>query len=146
MLTAFLPIIAAMFYGLSFAFTEKAFKIINVSTYLFWGGVLAFVSCALLMKLKSESLIFDMAGNWSNFWIVAVAVTAPSIGWVLTIFAIKNTSASYAAFAEISYPLFTLLVLFLVFGVRQFDWNIIAGGALIMAGSFIMISGQLSKG
>lgn len=146
MLNAFLPILAATFYGLSFAFTEKAFKIINVSTYLFWGGVLAFTSCALLLKIKNESLIFDMGGSWSNFWIVAVAVTAPSIGWILTIFAIKNTSASYAAFAEISYPLFTLLFLFVFFGLRSIDWSVIAGGALIMIGSFIMISGQLSKG
>lgn len=63
MLIAFLPIIAAMFYGLSFAFTEKAFNTINVSTYLFWGGVMAFVSCALLMKIKGEVLIFDMGAS-----------------------------------------------------------------------------------
>ncbi len=143
MLTAFLPIIAAMFYGLSFAFTEKAMKIINVSTYLFWGGVLAFVSCVLLMKFKNESLMFDMGASWANFWIVTVAVTAPSIGWVFTIYAIKNINASYAAFAEISYPLFTLLFLFIFFGLRSLDWTVFLGGTFIMLGSFIMVWGQM---
>lgn len=131
-----------MFYGLSFAFAEKVFKIINVSTFLFWSGFLTFASCFLVAKLNNESLVFDMGGSWSNLWFVVIATVVPSVGWLFTLYAIKNTSASYTAFAEISYPLFTILFLFLFFGLRAIDWTIILGGGLIMVGSLIMVYGQ----
>ncbi|MGH1398050.1 MAG: EamA family transporter [Alphaproteobacteria bacterium] len=138
----FFPIFAAMFYGLAFAFTEKALKLTNVSTYL----AISIVSGALIMlafiKLKGEPLNFDFVKNKSTLAIVLTSVIAPSLGWIFTTFAIKTTSASYAAFAEISYPLFTVLFLFTFFGLRAIDWTTIAGGLLIMTGSFLMIWGK----
>lgn len=94
------------------------------------------------IKLKGEPLSFTFLESKSALAIVLTAVIAPTLGWVFTMFAIKTTSATYASFAEISYPLFTLIFLFAFFGLRTIDWTIILGGALIMLGSFIMIYGQ----
>ncbi|MFK7840291.1 MAG: EamA family transporter [Bdellovibrionales bacterium] len=142
MIYAFFPIFAAMFYGLAFAFTEKALKLTNLATYMALSAIAGIIVMGVYIKLKGDPLSFDFAFDKTSLVIVLTAVTAPTLGWVFTMFAIKTTSASYASFAEISYPLFTLLFLFIFFGLRTIDWTIILGGALIMAGSFIMVYGQ----
>ena len=142
MIYAFFPIFAAIFYGLAFAFTEKALKLTTISTYLAMNAVVTIIVAACLIKAKGEGLSFEFLNNKPTASIVLTAVIAPSFGWLFTMFAIKTTSASYAAFAEISYPLFTVLFLFIFFGMRTIDWTTIIGGLLIMAGSFLMIWGK----
>lgn len=142
MIYAFFPIFAAMFYGLAFAFTEKALKLTNISTYMALSAIAGMLVMFGFIKLKGEPLSFTFLESKSALAIVLTAVIAPTLGWVFTMFAIKTTSATYASFAEISYPLFTLIFLFAFFGLRTIDWTIILGGALIMLGSFIMIYGQ----
>ena len=131
-----------MFYGLAFAFTEKALKLVDISTYLILGALAGVAMASSLVVLRGQPLSFDFINSTKSLAIVAVAVLAPSLGWLFTMFAIKTTSASYAAFAEISYPLFTVLFLALFFGLRSLDWTILLGGILIMSGSFLMIWGQ----
>lgn len=131
-----------MFYGLAFAFTEKALKLTNISTYMALSAIAGMLVMFGFIKLKGEPLSFTFLESKSALAIVLTAVIAPTLGWVFTMFAIKTTSATYASFAEISYPLFTLIFLFAFFGLRTIDWTIILGGALIMLGSFIMIYGQ----
>jgi len=145
MIYAFFPIFAAMFYGLAFAFTEKALKLTSISTYMALSAAMGVVVMGIFIKLKSETLSFEFLNNKTSAAIVLTAILAPTLGWVFTMFAIKTTSASYAAFAEISYPLFTVAFLFVFFGLRGIDWTILVGGALIMLGSGLLIYGQ-SKG
>lgn len=145
MLYAYFPIMAAMIYGLSFAFAEKALKLTNVATYMLFCCLSGMLTVATLIAVKKEGLSFEFANNRDDILTMIMAVATPWLGWLLTIYAIKNTSAAYAAFAEISYPLFTVICLVLFFGVRQFDWHVLAGGALVMAGSFILVLGQTSK-
>ena len=145
MIYAFFPLLAAMFYGIAFAFTESALKVTNIATYMLISCGLLAITVVGLLKIKGESLKFDFLQNNADTWLVLVAVAAPSIGWLFTTYAIKNVNASYAAFAEISYPLFTVLALFLFFGLRSLDWSVAVGGLLILAGSSILIMGQLAK-
>jgi len=142
MIYAFFPIFAAMFYGLAFAFTEKALKLTNISTYMALSALAGVIVMGAFIKIKGEALSFDFLADKTSLAIVLTAVVAPTLGWVFTMFAIKTTSASYASFAEISYPLFTLAFLFIFFGLRTIDWTVLLGGALIMVGSFIMVYGQ----
>jgi len=142
MIYLFFPLFAAMFYGLAFAFTEKALKLVNISTYLMLSGATGLAVAAAFVLFKGQSVSFEFTNNSKSLAIVATAILAPSLGWLFTAFAIKSTSASYAAFAEISYPLFTVLFLFLFFGMRTLDWTLLVGGLLIMSGSFLMIYGQ----
>ena len=132
-----------MFYGLAFAFAEKALNLINISTFLVINAFATFVIASTFVLLRGQPLSLEGAtSNPKNLAIIGIAIVAPTLGWLFTMFAIKTTSASYAAFAEISYPLFTVLFLFLFFGLRSLDWTILLGGALIMSGSFLMIWGQ----
>ncbi len=138
----FFPVFAAIFYGLAFAFTEKALKLTNITTYMLLNIIMSALIMLTFIKFKGEPLSFDFLKHKSSLAIVLTAVIAPSLGWIFTMFAIKTTSASYAAFAEISYPLFTVIFLFAFFGLRTIDWTTIAGGLLIMTGSFLMIWGK----
>ena len=142
MIYAFFPIMAAMCYGLAFAFVEKAMETMNVVTYMLAGSVIGIVLAIGFAKIKGEPFDFAFMNDKTTLFYALMAILAPAIGWFLTIYAVKNTSASYAAFAEISYPLFTVLFLFLFFGVRHFDWTLLVGGGLIMLGSFILVYGQ----
>jgi len=140
MIYAFYPIFAAMLYGFAFAFTERALKLTNISTYMALSASAGMLVMVALIKLKGEALSFTFLESKSTAAIVLAAAIAPSLGWIFTMFAIKTTSATYASFTEISYPLFTLIFAF--FGLRTIDWTILLGGALIMTGSFIMVYGQ----
>lgn len=145
MIYAFFPIFAAICYGLAFAFTERALKFTNLSTYMVLSALMGVVVMVGFVKLKGETVSFSFMESKTSALIVLTSVLAPTLGWVFTMFAIKTTSATYASFAEISYPLFTLMFLFTFFGLRSIDWTILAGGSLIMIGSFIMIYGQTGK-
>lgn len=145
MLFAFFPLVAAMFYGLAFAMAEKALNITNVLTYMVINTGTGLLVLLYLFHVKGEALNFSFAQDKRDIAFMVMAAGAPSLGWLFTLFAVRNTSALYASFAEISYPLFAVLFLFLFFGLRSIDWTILLGGGLIMLGSFIMLYGQAAK-
>ena len=139
------PIIAAMFYGLAYAAGEKALKLINISTYMLMGWILGIPILLFLTKIKGEPISFEFAQNPKDLWFIVIAVIAPNLGWLFTLYAVQKTNASYTAFAEISYPLFTILFLFVLFGIKHFDWHLLIGGTFVMVGSFLLVLGQIGK-
>ena len=143
MIYAFFPIIAAMFYGLAFAATEKALSYTSITTIMILGSAFGICVVSGLMFIKNEPPSFSFLNDKTGTALVATAVIAPAFGWLLTNYAIKNINSSYAAFAEVSYPLFTILFLFLLFGIRHFDWHVIVGGIMVIAGSVVLVLGQL---
>ncbi len=138
------PFIAAMFYGLGYVLIEKVMGIhMNAATFLTLNTLAYIPLIGVLVVFRNEPLDFStLMTNWPVFLMIMVAAAAPSLGWLFTIYAIKNTSALYTAFAETSYPVFTIAFGFLIFGIRQWDMTTLMGGALIMAGAAIMIFGQ----
>lgn len=141
----FLPIGAAMFYGMGFALMDRALQATNVVTYMFMGAIISLPLVGALVVFKREKISFDFITSWENIALVVAAVLAPALGWFLTAYTIKNIGGAYAAFAEVSYPLFTILFLFLFFGIKQFDWHLLVGGVMVILGSFILVFGQLTQ-
>lgn len=140
----FFPLISAALYGLGFALIDRATQTINVATYIFISGLVGILTALFLLFFRHEAVSFSfLTAKWQTVLIIAGAALAPGLGWILTIYAVKNISPAFVAFSEISYPLFTLLFLFLIFGVRQFSFHVVCGGGLVMLGSFIMIYGQM---
>jgi drug/metabolite transporter (DMT)-like permease len=58
--------------------------------------------------------------------------------------ALKNTSATYMAFAEISYPLFVPLFTYFLFSRSELSSSIALGGGLILLGSIVIARGSVS--
>jgi len=149
MIYVFLPVFAAIFYALTYIFLEKTMDKINLSTMLTVTtgiGTLAWICViSVLIFIKKQPFQLELLKDTSLLFYLLPASLLGTLGYLFTLYAVKNTSASYTAFAEISYPLFTVLFLFLFFGVRQFDWSLLLGGGLVLLGSFILIYGQMRQ-
>jgi uncharacterized membrane protein len=74
-------------------------------------------------------------------WVFVALVALSSIIQATHYVALKNTSATYMAFAEISYPLFVALFTALLFSRSELTPTIAFGGGLIMVGSLVIARG-----
>lgn len=139
-----LPFVASMCYGLSYIIMEKTLGIhVNPATFMILNLLCNIAVILLLVFWKQESIDFSqIAGNGWIILMVFIATAAPTLGWVITIYSIKNMSALYTALAETSYPLFTLAFGLLLFGIKTPNLTTLAGGFLILAGAAIMIYGK----
>lgn len=143
MISAFFPFIAAMFYGIGFVLIERTMHHFTVLSFLFLNGIMGLVVAVTVWLVKREAFLTGQEFDKATLLFFIGAALAPAAGWLLTIYSVKNASAVYAAMGEISYPLFTVLFAFLLFGVRGWGLSTLLGGALIMAGSFILVYGQM---
>lgn len=143
----FLPFVASMCYGLSYILLEKTLGIhINPASFMVLSLMCNIVAILALVFWKGESMDFSQV--MQSGWVVSmvfIAAVAPTLGWVITIYSIKNMSALYTALAETSYPLFTLAFGLLLFGIKTPNITTLAGGFLILAGAAIMIYGKNSE-
>ncbi len=147
MIYAFFPLCAAALYGLSYVLIERLTTQVNLTTY-YLASLPIWLCFALghgYMKNENFSFVF-LKENPSVIGLIIIASLAGSLAWLFTTYSLKNISANYAAFGEISYPLFTILFTYLIFGARHFELTTIIGGLLIMLGSSIMIHGQTRAG
>jgi drug/metabolite transporter (DMT)-like permease len=143
----FLPMIAAVCYGLGYNFIAHILKSnISLPTYqVVYALVMLF--CALfiatpltgeklnLMPLADPKVLLQLVGLCLLFWCAVV----------VTFLAIKHVSPTYAALAEISYPLFTILFAWLIYRDTFLTWQTGIGGALILVGSIVIVAGQAKQ-
>lgn len=143
MVYAFLPFLSAALYGLGYILIDRMLKNVPVLSYMLVNSLL-FSSILLLVGLARRSdLSFTFLFDRKMLFLFIATLTVNAVAWVITLISLKNNNAVYTAFAEISYPLFTLLFLYLIFGVHQWNWQSAAGSALIFAGSAVLIMAQL---
>ena len=140
------PFIAAMCYGLGYVLIEKVVGVhINTATFFAINTAVCIPVLLAVMCWKNQSLDFSpVFANWPVLLLVLAAALAPCLGWVFSIFAIRHTSALFTAFAETSYPIFTMAFGFLIFGTRHLNLMTFLGGLLVLLGAVIMIYGQNS--
>ncbi len=139
-----LPFVASMMYGLGYVLLEKVAGVhINPASFMVLNMVTGLVFVLPLVFVKGEGINFSgIMESWPVFAMVMVASIAPTIGWIASIYAIKNVSALYTALAETSYPLFTMAFGFLLFGIKHLNFMTFCGGALVLVGAMVMVYGQ----
>lgn len=147
MIYALFPILAAMCYASAYIFGEKVLQKTNMASMLLLTAPLGFLTWLaaiwFLNKYQNQSLNFSSFNNKQTlFFAVAISVLG-TLGYIFTLFSLQKVSATYTATAEVSYPLFTILFLWLFFGEKQFDLSILCGGLLVLLGSFTLIYGQI---
>lgn len=141
-----LPFVASLMYGLCYVVLEKTLGIaVNPVTFLVLNLFCNLSVIIALMVFKGEVVDFSqVTSNAGLALMVFVAAAAPTLGWVMTIYSIKNMSALYTALAETSYPIFTLAFGLLFFGIKTPNITTFVGGFMILAGAAIMIYGKNS--
>ena len=137
-----LPFLSAALYGLGYVLIEKLLKSVHILTFTFFSSLFLFVICGAAGLLSRNNFSFDFAADKKTLLLFVATVTVNATAWIVTQVSLKNTSAEYVAFAELSYPLFTLLFLFLLFGQHQFNWHTLLGGVLVMVGAVVLVMGQ----
>lgn len=147
MLYAVFPVIAAALYGLCYVLIERATQQVSLTAYYIVSALFGVFFAFTHGYLRNESFPFSyIRENQGVLILMLLATVCGYSGWFFTTYAMKNISAPYAAFGEISYPLFTLFFAWAIFGGRHVDMTTIVGGILIMIGSFILVYGQLRIG
>lgn len=139
-----LPIIAAVLWGVCYAFMEQGLNSISVATITFLFGVGSILVSFCIPLFGGEAINFKPLLNKELFIILIVAVLSARIADVATTYAIQNVSATYAALGEISYPLFIPLIAFLAFGHNQLSAHTVIGGLIILTGVTILVYGQMN--
>lgn len=139
----FFPIFAAILWGVSYALFEDLLNKVSVATitlvYGFLGVFMAFiVGYAEKQPIDFKPILssFNVFVTLTVFALVSVSAT------LLTTYATKHISATYASIGEIAYPIFTVLFIYLIYGVNQLNLWTVIGGLLVMSGICVMVFGQ----
>lgn len=133
----FMALGAAILWGLGYAMTEKLLDLkMTPSFILLLTGALSlpfYVSMSLLGgELKSGFELFKT--DMKVFVLTIACVLCYVVANYLILYSIVGKNATLASLIEISYPIFTIFFVWLLFGKFDLNSYTIAGGALILAG------------
>lgn len=146
MLIYFFPIFAAVLYGLNYAVMGRVFETYSLATYVFYSTVIGLFCAAAFVLINKDTLSIVQPFRDRNFTLMmVVAVLAAWGGWFFTILAIKNVSPTFAAIAEVCYPVFVPLFAYLLFREKQWDMPTLIGGAFIFTGLAIIIHDKIKS-
>lgn len=145
----FLPFLSAALYGLSYVLIEKLLHGVPALTFLLCSMVVSSVFMMIVFgfiwTLNPESLSLEFLHDKKTAMLFIFTAVLGIVAWLTTLLSLQHNSASFVAFAEISYPVFTLLFLFILFGERHFTWQFMLGGAMILGGSIVLVMSQVAK-
>jgi drug/metabolite transporter (DMT)-like permease len=139
------PFLSAALYGLGYVLIERLLKHVPIATFTFFSAITLGIICGLVGFLRKDSFSLDFLSDKKIAWLFVFTIVANAGGWIVTQMALKHTSAEFVSFAELTYPLFTLFFLFVLFNQSQFNWQSLFGGALVMIGAAILVMGQGAK-
>jgi drug/metabolite transporter (DMT)-like permease len=100
-------------------------------------GAVAAVLCRLVR--------WDPAARSATVWGIGSGL-AMAFGWIAYVDAIESGAVAIAGVAYMTYPLFTVLTLWLVFRVRPTLLHLVGGGLVIAAGVVALSDGVASAG
>ncbi|HEY0901605.1 MAG TPA: EamA family transporter [Micavibrio sp.] len=139
---AFLTVCGAVFWGLAYALLGKLLHSGIASSFALTSIGICTLSTYIFVMMKTGVLPASLAVVNDNKFILVllVAVAACLISGQFLIYkAIALKDAPHVAILEISYPIFTCLFTWAFFRNLELSWHIIVGGALILAGSALVL-------
>jgi len=137
-LTFMLPIFAAVFWGLNYLFAERALEQVNAGTFWLLSGIVQVFIAILVMGFGPETFDVKPLLNSKFFWFFAATVLAGIIAEACTVYAVAGNGAAYAAFGELSYPLFIVLFGYLIYGQTSLSMMQMVGGTFILLGATLL--------
>lgn len=139
---AFLAILAAVVWGADYAIAEQVLKKISISTFLFVDLIVGILIAAVLLALNLVPALKRDLGVISSspniIWLLVICSGLFILGNILICLAIQNSNASWASLLEITYPLFVVLMTWLLFRQSHVTWSVTLGAFFIFTGVFII--------
>ncbi len=140
----FLPIVAAILYGLNYALMGRILDSGAFSLYIFYSSLVGLLFSLAVVAVNRDglNLYLPFQNLQLGLWILLAALAAWT-AWFFTLVAIRDVSPTFAAIGEVSYPIFVPLFAYILFKDKQWDMATLIGGGLIFLGLFIVISGKM---
>lgn len=132
----FFAILTAVFWGVGYASAEQLLHYIDKKTYLFLSCLIQTPVFYFLSKPDWHQVYHTLKSPAIGYLLVCVLCSI--FGCLMSLYAIEQKSASYAAMVEISYPLFTMIATLIMIGRNDFSYNSISGFLMIMGGVWIL--------
>jgi drug/metabolite transporter (DMT)-like permease len=140
-IAAYLPFLNSIFYAIYYAFLQESYGRLSLSTLLLTNGILFIVLALVATVFRLDSIGFGELRDSKMLSVFLGLIVISTILQATHYIALKNTSATYMAFAEISYPLFVPLFTYFLFNRSELSSSIIIGGGFILLGSYIIAMG-----
>jgi drug/metabolite transporter (DMT)-like permease len=137
----YLPFINAILYGLYYALLQETYGKLSLATILLTNALLNILIALVMWGCRIDGLSFAPLRDTKMLWIFLAVISVSTLLQVTHYTSLKNTSATYMAFAEISYPLFVPLFTYFLFSRSELSGSIALGGGLILLGSVIIARG-----
>lgn len=141
-----IPFAASILWAICYAYMEDGLQGMSIATMTFFTSLAGvFTALFIIPALGGEGVsIKPLLNKRLLFALIMVIITARLADYVV-IYATQNISATYAAFAEVAYPVFIPIVIFLIFGHNQISTHTLIGGALVLAGIYTLFTGEYLK-
>lgn len=138
-------IIASMLWGIHFNLIVRVSRVLPNDIYapltLF---VITSLSVVLILPFAWHKIIGNInilyhSSTEIRLSVVLIIFTTTVAAVLLYVAMRMSNNPTVAGAIDITYPFFVALIAWLVFRENQVDWSVIVGGALIFAGSFLII-------
>jgi len=130
---------AAVVWGLHYPLIEHALKRISLTSVVLLTALpMALVALAFPARLAEDWRVLSALPAGERALIGAVAFTS-LVGTVLLYLAVRGRNATLASLIEISYPAFVAGFAWLLFREWQVNAGVLAGAALVLAGTVMII-------
>jgi drug/metabolite transporter (DMT)-like permease len=136
------PFISMVLYGANYALLEQNYQKLSFTTALLMTIIVETVAMGILAGFRIVPLDFNFLSDKRTVMLVVAAQLIWIVLSLLMYVTIKYASATYLAFGELGYPIFVAIFAYILFGVKEVNWTMAAGGALIITGCAILLYGK----
>ena len=141
-----IPFMASILWAICYAYMDESLGSVSVATLTFVTST-AGVATALFIipALGGSGVDLKPLLNKKILFAVIMVVLTARVADFIVVYSTQNISATYAAFAEVAYPVFIPVVIYFLFGKNDISTHTIIGGALVMAGIYTLFTGEFIK-
>jgi drug/metabolite transporter (DMT)-like permease len=136
MIWLFYALGAAITWGFNYTFAERVlkYKISSVSLMVLQMILGSLVFGVLGSKTQFKQDMTLMMNNRNVLWLVVFSIISYNLGNWLIFLSIQSKDATTAGLIEISYPIFTVIITYLLFGENHINIPVVVGGLFILSG------------
>jgi drug/metabolite transporter (DMT)-like permease len=133
-------LLSAIIWGANYLFYEKILSRISVSTLYFIDLTVGAIVFFLFASL-SGTFIKDLTAIQSSkslIWLILATVITSILANLFIALAIQSKNATLSTLVEISYPIFIILLAWILFRENNLTPSVLLGGGLIFSGTAII--------
>lgn len=133
-------LVTSLVWGFDYVLAEKILKKISPASLMFFellfAAIIVFIFSLFSGKLAKDISIVANSRQTGIYLLFGVLTFA--LANVLSFYAIQAKNATLASIIEVSYPLFIIIIAWVLFRESALNISVIIGGLLIFAGIFII--------